>query len=805
MNPDPAPTPEPDASPQGPAAIGFSRMLVQKRYWPIHLALVALVSIVGVAWLGVETYTGAPPIADFVTPDGKPLFTTADIDRGKEVFHLRGLMSYGSFWGDGAERGPDFTADAMHRTAVSMTSFYEAQAAANRPLAQEDHDVILARVRREMRHNGWDETAGVIRISDAQAAAFADLVVHYTRMFNDPGYEEAFHPSGYIADAADLRALTAYFYWGAWVAAAQRPGKDYSYTHNWPYDPLVGNTPTEATVVWSILSVLALFLGIGVVLYIYGQMRMIGDPFETASRPGLTTRELESGLQRVRPTQRLVYKFFAFAMVVFLIQVFAGVLSANDFVRTDRLLGIDIARLLPITVVRSWHVLLQIFWFFICWIGYTIFFLPELSAVPRGQKQLINLLFWMGMLVGAGVLLGIYMGPKGYLNDQLAYWLGSQGWEFMELGRLWQILMLAAFVLWIVIIYRAVRPWLNRRNIWSVPSWLFYGSGIMVAFLFFGLLVTPRMNFAISDFWRWMVVHMWVEATFEVFTTVIVGYILVRMGVIRRAMAERVVFLAVMLFLLTAVVGISHNFYWIAKPTPIIALGSVFSTLQVLPLLLLTLDAWRTRIELRRANHSQAQGRQRVVMDGVWLFILAVNFWNVFGAGMFGSMINLPLINYYEHGTYLTGNHAHAAMFGVKGNVAIAGMLFCCQHLFQRSAWNARLVRVVFWSFQIGLTMMMVLALFPLGIYQLLLVLSDGFWYARSQAVVSGSIWSKFVYLRSIGGTVFLVGGVLPLVWFILSRGRRLVPEGDESRREWELGEPAHGPQTAWAEIEGRD
>ncbi|MCZ7679911.1 MAG: cbb3-type cytochrome c oxidase subunit I [Sandaracinaceae bacterium] len=277
-----------------------------------------------------------------------------------------------------------------------------------------------------------------------------------------------------------------------------------------------------------------------------------------------------------------------------------------------------------------------------------------------------------------------------------------------------------------------MRPWLSRKNVWSVPAWLLYGSGIMVAFLFFGLLVTPKANFAISDYWRWMVVHMWVEATFEVFTAVVVVYMLVQMGLVRRAMAERVIFLSVMLFLVTALVGISHNFYWIAKPTSIIALGSVFSTLQVLPLLLLTLDAWRTRLELRRAEGLLAAGTQSTVMSGVWLFILAVNFWNIFGAGVFGSLINLPIVNYFEHSTYLTGNHAHAAMFGVKGNVAIAGMLFCCQHLFRRSAWNARLIRAVFWSLQIGLVLMMFLDLFPVGLYQLTMVLERGLWYARS-------------------------------------------------------------------------
>ncbi len=296
----------------------------------------------------------------------------------------------------------------------------------------------------------------------------------------------------------------------------------------------------------------------------------------------------------------------------------------------------------------------------------------------------------------------------------------------------------------------------------------------MVMFLFFGLLVQPQMNFAISDYWRWMVVHMWVEVTFEVFTTVIVAYILVQMGLITRLMAERVIFLAVMLFLITATIGISHNFYWIAKPTGIIALGSVFSTLQVLPLLLLTLDAWQMRQEGHKADKYRVEGRQTFVMEGVWLFILGVNFWNIFGAGVFGSVINLPIVNYYEHGTYLTGNHAHAAMFGVKGNIALGGMLFCCQHLFHKAAWNPKLIKTAFWSLNIGLVMMMFLDLFPIGMYQTWVAFTEGTWYARSQEFVTGPAFVFFTYCRTLGGLVFVWGGVLPLIWFVLSRGTRL-------------------------------
>ncbi len=755
--------------------MNLALMLVNKKYWLMHFMIVAVISISGLIYLGGATYMGAPPLEDYVSSEGETVFTRAQIKRGQEIFHLRGLMSWGSFWGDGAERGPDFTADALHRTVLGMRDFY-AQELTNKGatnLSQHDRDGISVRVAREVHENGYDEEAGVIQINDAQISAFRVLNEHYVRMFTDPTYYEAFNSSTLITDPQDLHDLTAFFFWGGWVSAANRPGETYSYTHNWPGDKDAGNFPTTPTFFWSVFSIFALFVGVMAVLYVYGQMKeQPVDVFDSASENGgqsLTTYDLEN--EYVRPTQRSTYKFFVLAVVVFGVQIIGGVIAAMDFVRPG---GLDLNTIIPFQVARSWHTLLQIFWFFMCWVGYTIFFLPRISKVPPGQKALIDILFALCIITGAGALVGIYMGQTGMLSDTMSYWFGSQGWEFMELGRAFQFTLLAAFALWIFIIYRAVKPWLTRENLWSVPSWLLYGSGIMVMFLFFGLLVQPEMNFAISDYWRWMVVHMWVEVTFEVFTTVIVGYMLVQMGLITRMMAERVIFLAVMLFLITATIGISHNFYWIAKPTGIIALGSVFSTLQVLPLLLLTLDAWQMRQEGYKANQNVLEGKQTMVMEGVWLFILGVNFWNIFGAGVFGSVINLPIVNYYEHATYLTGNHAHAAMFGVKGNIALGGMLFCCQHLFHKSAWNPKLIRTAFWSLNGGLAMMMFLDLFPVGLYQTWLAYTEGTWYARSAEVVTGPVFSFLTYCRTIGGAVFIWGGVLPLIWFILSRGFKL-------------------------------
>ena len=771
------------AKTQPPKIGALALILLNKKFWGFHLLAVVVICLAGLLYMGDATYDEAPPIPRFTTAAGEAVVTPAQIHRGERVFHLRGLMSYGSFWGDGAERGPDFTADALHRTVVAMRDLYAQEtygAASFDALDVYEADAVAARVRREVHTNTYVPATGQVTLSAAQVAAFEVVVTHVERMFTDPTYDELFQ-TGYLTDRDQIRDLSAFFFWGAWVAAADRPGERYSYTHNWPFDPDAGNTPTSATYLWSILSVLALFLGIGLVLYIYGQMKTLQyDPFAGGTAQSLTTYDLEKGL--VRKTQRATYKFFALAMLAFGAQVLAGIGAATDFVRP---FGLVLGDLLPFTVLRSYHTLFQIYWFFMCWVGYTIFFLPRLAPVPRGQKALIDLLFLCCFTVGAGALIGIFLGQTGRLTGAAAYWFGSQGWEFMEMGRAFQILLLAAFALWIVIIYRGIRPWLTRHNLWSVPAWLLYGSGVMVFFLFFGLLVTPDTNFAITDFWRWMVVHMWVEVTFEVFTTVIVAYMLVQMGLITRVMAERVIFLAVMLFLVTATVGIAHNFYWIAKPTGVIAFGSVFSTLQVLPLLLLTLDAWRMRQERTRATAFQASGSQRFIMNEVWYFILAVNFWNVFGAGVFGSMINLPVVNYFEHSTYLTGNHAHAAMFGVKGNIALGGMLFCCQHLFETESWNRRLLRTAFWSLNIGIALMMFLDLLPVGIYQLVIVLQDGLWYARSQEIIQGAVFRSFTIFRSLGGTVFVLGGVLPMMWFVLSRGRHLRRTVLEDTGDW--------------------
>src|SRR5690606_28474006 len=259
-----------------------------------------------------------------------------------------------------------------------------------------------------------------------------------------------------------------------------------------------------------------------------------------------------------------------------------------------------------------------------------------------------------------------------------------------------------------------------------------------------GFVARPETNFVIADFWRWMVIHMWVEAFFEVFITVIVSYLMVLMGLVSRQAAIRVVYIATLLFLGTGLLGISHNFYWNAKPVATMALGSVFSTLQFVPLILLTAEAWRFKNmpQLSLNNIQAKNGNKQSIADfafpEVFLFLIAMNFWNFFGAGVLGIIVNLPIMNYFEHGTYLTINHAHAALMGVYGNISLGAMMFASKILLLTERWNTRMIRTVFWSINAGLMLMVILDLFPAGAIQFKAVVEKGLWFGRSADFIHG-------------------------------------------------------------------
>lgn len=751
----------------------FLVYLLNPKNWWLPLLVIFVISMSGVLMIGIHTYTEAPPIPSFVSDKNQIVFSKDDVLNGQAVFQKYALMEYGTMFGDGALRGPDFTAEALHQIARYMNEYYRTNLKADHNIALLEKG-ISEQVKAEIKANRFQADRNSVILTDGQTFAVNELVKYYNKKFTDPSAAGAFKPAGYITDEAEIKSLTAFFFWGSWVCGVERPGEHYSYTHNWPYDPAAGNTPGSAIILWSIIGLLALIFGLGVVLYYHGKLEKLEDSVYTNHAQAFMTR---NEIHKFQPSviQRATYKFFYVAILLFAVQVLAGILTVHDFVGFVNFFGFNISKPLPITITRSWHVQLSLLWISACWIGASFFMMSLVSPVQKkNQVVLINVIFWMTVVLVAGSFVGIFLGPHGLLVKNW-YWLGNQGWEYVELGKLWQVVLGVVFIIWAITIYRGIRPVMKLKQPWALPNWLVYVTFSIILLFISGFIATPKTNFVVADFWRWMVVHMWAEAFFEVFTTVLIGYFMVLMGLVSKQAVIRVIYLATLLFLGSGLLGISHNFYWNAKPVGTMALGSVFSTLQVIPLVLLTLEAWRfsklPRI-LETSNGVNGDSNKQFGFSEVFLFLVAVNFWNFFGAGVLGFIINLPIANYYEHGTYLTVNHGHAALMGVYGNLALAAVLFCCQLLFKTGWWNPRVVKTAFWSINIGLLLMVFLDLFPAGIWQFNAVTENGLWFARSHSFIDSTAFQTFTWMRIVGGTVFTVGGVVPMVWFITS-GRK--------------------------------
>jgi nitric oxide reductase subunit B len=731
--------------------------------WRHAALLVIIAGLTVLMFMGRQVYENAPPIpAQVVDASAKVLFTGDDILAGQGVFQRYGLMDYGSVFGHGAYRGPDFTDDYLHRSALAQreskarTEFKQAYGGLpDKQKAQVDQMVVA-----DAKTNRYDPDQKRLLWTEEQVQAFPGLVTLYQDMFRNSGGDQSL-PKGYIQSDEEVRQLTCFFAWTAWAASAERPGKDYSYTNNWPPENAVGNRPTKAVFLWSALSLISLLGGIAIVLMFFGRFDYLGwGGDEPASKKSIPLKDFT-----VTASQIATYKYFLIVAVLFAFQTLMGVLTAHYFVEATGFYGFDIRDILPTTITRSWHLQLSIFWIATAWLAAGLFIAPFIAkGEPKYQAALVNVLFGAVVLVAVGSIVGEYLGVKAKLG-QYWFWFGHQGWEYLELGRFWQILLTAGMVIWAFLVLRTVWGKLKGQDKGSLPYLLVYAIVAIPLMFSFGMLYSPKTNFAVADFWRWWVVHLWVEGFFELFTTIVVAYFFVILGLVTTKTALRVVYLDILLYLGSGIIGTGHHYYWTAQPAINLALGAFFSAMEVVPLMLLTLEAYDfAKLRSGEAGTKESDG----FFAHYWaiMFLIAVGFWNFVGAGIFGFLINLPIVSYYEHATYLTPNHGHAALMGVYGNLAIAALVFVLRFLVRPEHWSNRLLKVSFWSLQLGLAMMLLLDIFPVGVMEMVQSYTRGYWFARSQEFWNQPIVQQLTWARVAGDSVFVLGGVLPLLWF---------------------------------------
>ena len=686
--------------------------------------------------------------------------TGQDIETGQEVFLKYGLMQNGSIWGHGSYLGPDFSAQYLHELsldtgqAIARQEFGMDLSALDEPQRAQ----VDARVAILLKENRYDPASQQLTFIDAEKDSFQRQLTVWTDYFKHPISNSGL-PDNYIDDPEEIHQLTAFFAWTAWASVANRPDKSYSYTNNFPYDPVVGNLLTSDAVLWSALSVAMLLAGLACVLVVFGKFDYLGwKGGPEGIYPQMLAGEATAG-------QKATIKYFVIVALLFLTQVMIGGALAHYRADPGNFYGIDLAQYLPSNILRTWHLQLAIFWIATAYVAGGLLLASSLNQKePRGHEVGVHMLFWALVVLVVGSLLGELAGIN-QLFGRFWSWFGHQGWEFLELGRFWQIILVVGLSFWMGLLYRVIAPVLKdpeRREI----SLLFLAGAASIPFFYIpAFFFGSTTNFTVVDTWRFWIIHLWVEGFFELFVTILVAVTFYQLGVVRRINVVRVIYMDAILFLAGGIIGTAHHWYWTGQANFTMALAAMFSALEVVPLTLLTLDAWDF-VKLTGTRDAEGVSKKNIPHKWAFYFLMAVGFWNFVGAGIFGFLINMPVVSYYEAGTILTLNHGHAALLGAFGMLAMALLVLGLRHVLTDEQWALpeKFVKVSFWGINIGLALMVITNLFPEGILQIWDVLENGYWHARSLEFIGSDRIRALEWVSMPSHVILIVVGVVPMV-----------------------------------------
>ena len=733
-----------------------------KRLW-ISFAAVLAISFSVLGWIGTRIYQEMPPLPSrIVDTSGAVVVADGDIGRGQNVWQALGGMEVGSIWGHGSYVAPDWTADWLHRESSFVLDEWS-NAEFGVPYARlsaEDQGKLRGRLEPIYRKNDYDAATNTIRIAPVRARAFEACLAHFSEVFMKGNAAYAI-PAGSVSTPERMRQFAGFIFWTAWSAAAERPGDTVSYTHNWPYEPQIGNRPTGESVMWTGVSIIMLLAGICAMVWWYASQK-------AAEPEGPIPATDPLGAWTATPSQRATLKYFWVVSGLILVQILMGIVTAHYGVEGNGFYGIKISEILPYSVTRTWHVQIGIFWIATAWLAAGLFIGPLISGKePKFQALGVHVLFSALLVIVVGSLAGEWMSVQNKLSDANAFLWGHQGYEYVDLGRGWQILLFVGLLIWLFLVIRATLPALKVSGEHRNLLYLFLlSAGAIGLFYGAGLTWGQHTHLTIVEYWRWWVVHLWVEGFFEVFATTVIAFFFTRLGLIRPAFAAKSALLSATIFLSGGIIGTCHHLYFSGTPTVALAWGSVFSALEVVPL---TMVAYSAMDDLRNGRLAPWVQRYKWAI----YFFVAVAFWNMVGAGLFGFMINPPIALYYMQGLNTTPLHGHAALFGVYGMLGIGLMLVCLRALDPRSAWREGWLKFAFWGMNGGLFFMCVGSLLPVGLAQTWASVDKGYWYARSTEFLGLPYMQTLRWLRVPGDTLFAIAALVLVAFVFVGRSVR--------------------------------
>ena len=728
-----------------------------KKTWIAFISVVTL-SFIALIWVGTEVYQTQPPIPEKVIVKGSEeiVYTKEDIQIGQNVWESIGGMEVGSIWGHGSYVAPDWSADWIHKEAIFILEYWSQTdfKTSYENLNVENKAAIKARLVKDIRTNTFNNVTKTVTISKERLAAIKNNVKHYTSIFSE-GKEEYAIPKGALTDKVKLEQLNAFLFWTSWAASTNRPNKDYTYTSNWPHEPLIDNVITKDSVIWSGLSVVLLLLFIGILTFYYLRNHEKGESITKPNSDPLTEMKLFR-------SQKAILKYFIVISLLIGLQVVLGIITVHYTVEGQAFFGFDLASYLPYSITRTWHTQLAIFWIAATWLATGLFLAPMISGREfKYQNFGINFLFFALLVIVLGSMLGEWLGVHQFLDLTTNFFFGHQGYEYMDLGRFWQIFLGIGLILWVFMVGRHIVYAIRKNDASKQLLIILLVSVVAIGMFFFsGLMYGENSSLPVINYWRWWLVHLWVEGFFEVFATVVIAFIFSKMEIISPKTAGRVSVASASIFLAGGIIGTLHHLYYSGTPVQAIALGATFSALEVVPLTLMGFEIKESWSLLKSKPWMQKYK---------WpiFFFIAVSFWNFIGAGVFGFLINPPIALYYIQGLNTTAVHAHTALFGVYGMLGM-GFILICLRFYSNRNWESKKLKRAFWLLNIGLVAMVLFSLLPIGIIQAYTSITKGYSFARDSELLYSPVVQTLKWLRMIGDIIFSVG-IYYFCWFTIS------------------------------------